>query len=217
MMNFVQVPQKFIFEFFHLKVISIVLLTLIMALPVHAHFGAIIPSTNQLDQQNPEVEIIMSFFHPFEKSGMDLEWPGKAFLSVNGTTEDLKGIMSETVFLNRKAWKLSYTAKRPGIYWFAMEPKPYWESAEDLFIIHYTKTAVSAFGEDQGWDTPIGLKTEIVPLLRPFGNYVGNTFIGKVLVDNTPVPNTEVEVELYNTEGWVAPTAPPHNSGCQNR
>ena len=35
---------------------------------------------------------------------------------------------------------------------FYMEPKPYWEPAEDCFIIHYTKTVVTAFGDDEGWD-----------------------------------------------------------------
>ena len=85
-----------------------------------------------------------------------------------------------------------------------MEPEPYWEPAEDVFIVHHTKTAVSAYGGDQGWDTPLGLKTEIVPLLRPFGNYAGNTFTGKVLVDNKPQPGVAVEVELYNQDGWVA-------------
>ena len=44
------------------------------------------------------------------------------------------------------------------------DPQPYWEPAEDAFIIHYTKTVVTAFGDDGGWDEEIGLKTEIVPL-----------------------------------------------------
>jgi cobalt/nickel transport protein len=28
---------------------------------------------------------------------------------------------------------------------------------------------------DKGWDEPVGLPTEIVPLLRPFDNYVGRS------------------------------------------
>lgn len=56
-----------------------------------------------------------------------------------------------------------------------MEPKPYFEPAEDCYIIHYTKTVVSAFGLE-GWDRELGLKTEIVPLTRPFGLYAGNVF-----------------------------------------
>jgi cobalt/nickel transport protein len=88
-----------------------------------------------------------------------------------------------------------------------MEPHPYWEPAEDISIIHYTKTVIAAFGEDQGWDKPVGIETEIVPLTRPFGNYAGDSFRGQVLLKGKPVPDAEVEVELYNKDGkFVAPS-----------
>jgi cobalt/nickel transport protein len=44
----------------------------------------------------------------------------------------------------------------------------------------------------------VGLKTEIVPLTRPFGLYAGNVFQGRVLMDGKPVPHAEVEIEYYN-------------------
>ena len=102
--------------------------------------------------------------------------------------------------MGRKAWLLNYMINRPGIYWFHVEPKPYWEPSEDCYIVHYTKTIIAAFGEDAGWDEPLGLKTEIVPLTRPFGLYAGNLFQGIVLVDGEPAPGTEVEVEYYNKD-----------------
>ena len=88
-----------------------------------------------------------------------------------------------------------------------MEPQPYWEPAEDCFIIHYTKTLVAAFGDEEGWDEEIGLRTEIVPLTRPIGLYAGNTFQGIVKLDGKTVPFAEVEVEFYNRDrSAVAPT-----------
>jgi cobalt/nickel transport protein len=78
-----------------------------------------------------------------------------------------------------------------------MEPVPYFEKEEDCFIIHYTKVYVDAFGDDEGWDKPLGLKTEIVPLVRPGGLYAGNSFQGQVLLDGKPVPHSEVEIEWY--------------------
>ncbi len=90
---------------------------------------------------------------------------------------------------------------------FYMEPQPYWELAEDVFIIHYTKTVVTAFGDDEGWDEEIGLKTEIVPLSKPFGLYTGNVFHGIVKLNGKPIPFAEVEVEYYNIENKAqAPT-----------
>ncbi|PID44705.1 MAG: ATP-dependent DNA ligase [Proteobacteria bacterium] len=181
-------------------------LLIVSPLLAQAHFGIILPSKNQVTRENPTVEVSLAFIHPFEKTGTDLEWPKQVILSRNGINEDLKGALVETRFLGKKAWKLEYQIKEPGVYWFSMEPTPCWQPAKDRYIVHYTKTPVSAFGEDLGWDRPIGLKTEIIPLLRPFGNYAGNTFVGKVLVDGNPVNNIDVEVEHYNTEGWVAPT-----------
>ena len=52
----------------------------------------------------------------------------------------------------------------------------------------------------KGWDVPLGLKMEIIPLTRPFANYSGNIFQGRVLLDGKPVPGAEVEVEYYNRD-----------------
>ena len=80
-------------------------------------------------------------------------------------------------------------------------------SAEDCFIIHYTKSVVTAFGDDEGWDTEIGLETEIVPLAKPFGLYSGNVFQGIVKLKGKPVAYAEVEVEYYNRDKNIeAPT-----------
>jgi len=34
---------------------------------------------------------------------------------------------------------------------------------------------------EEGWDQPLGLKAEILPLTRPYGLWAGNTFCGKAL------------------------------------
>jgi cobalt/nickel transport protein len=91
-----------------------------------------------------------------------------------------------------------------------MTPSPYWEPAEDLSIIHYTKTIIPAFGDDEGWDKPVGLPAEIVPLLRPFGNYSGNSFTGQVLLGAKPAPGAEVEVEFYNRNGILKAASDYH-------
>jgi cobalt/nickel transport protein len=67
---------------------------------------------------------------------------------------------------------------------------------------------VTAFGDDEGWDQEIGLKTEIVPLSKPYGLYAGNVFQGIVKFDGEAVPYAEVEVEFFNeTRKAQAPTA----------
>lgn len=184
--------------------ISMCCLCLLLAISssVHAHFGMVIPSANVVqDQKAAMISLNLSFSHPMDMVGMNLIAP-KAFAVVNeGKSEDLKGQLKATKIIGHEAWSAQYTIKKPGVYQFVMEPTPYWEPAEDCFIIHYTKTYVAAFGEEEGWDEPAGLKTEIVPLTRPFGNYAGNVFQGQVLLDGKPVPGAIVEVEFYNKAG----------------
>ncbi len=166
-----------------------------------AHFGMVIPSENIVTQQKKSVDVTLSFSHPFEGHGMELAKPLQFFVAKDGKRTDLLPTLSETTVMDHKAWQSTFKVQRPGVYHFAMEPIPYWEPAEDVSIIHYTKTVVAAFGADEGWDEPMGLPTEIVPLLRPFGNYAGNSFTGQVFMDKKPVANAEVEVEFYNQDG----------------
>ena len=178
---------------------------LIVAGPAMPHFGMLIPSDSMVMQDdNRTVTVKLSFSHPFELVGMDLAKPKVFNVVSNGMHEDLAGSLAATPVMGHKAWKSVYAIKRPGVYMFYMEPTPYWEAAEDSFIIHYTKTVIAAFGDDEGWDAEIGLKTEIVPLSRPYGLYAGNVFQGIVKLDSKAVPYAEVEVEYYNRDQKLA-------------
>ena len=184
------------------KVISILAASLlIFAGPAAAHFGMVIPSDNMVMQGDERsVTLTLSFSHPFETIGMDLVKPKNFSVTANGQTTDLGDSLKPATVMDHPAWTASFAVKRPGVYTFCMEPQPYWEPAEDVFIIHYTKTVVTAFGDDEGWDGEVGLKTEIVPLSKPFALYAGNIFQGIVKFNGQPVPYAEVEVEYYNRD-----------------
>lgn len=173
-----------------------------------AHFGMIIPSDEMVTKgESSIVTLQLMFWHPFEGHGMELVKPVKFGVVANGTKHDLLKTLSSQKIEGHTTWKTTYRVRRPGIYVFYMEPQPYWEAAEDSYIVHYTKTVVAAYGQDEGWDEPIGLKTEIVPLSKPFGLYAGNVFQGVVMLKGKPVPGAEVEVEYFNAEGkYSAPT-----------
>jgi cobalt/nickel transport protein len=186
------------------------LLLSLYSTPVWAHFGMVIPSANIVDQQHKDIDIYLSFSHPFESIGMDMAKPKQFYVIKNGEKKDLLQELQEIQIMKHKGWKTRQTISRPGVYQYIMEPAPYWEPAEDIFIIHYTKTIVAAFGADEGWDQPAGLPTEIVPLLRPYGNYAGNSFTGQVLVDGAPAAGSEVEVEFYNNQNLYSSPSDYH-------
>ena len=172
--------------------------------PVFAHFGMVIPSANVVTATGDRtVRLQLSFSHPFDGLGMDLARPNLVVYGLDGARKDLSRRLKPVTFWKKRAWQADYLMTRPGAHWFVMTPQPYWEMAEDCFIIHYTKTLVVAFGDDEGWGRELGLKTEIVPLSNPASLYQGNVFQGMVKVDGKSVPFARVEIEYFNREGNV--------------
>ena len=181
---------------------KIATLTLGLAIFANAHFLTFMSNTDNVSNpKQTKVDLDISFIHPFEQTGMTMEKP-EVFVN----NKDSKLVLKETKKLEHKAWNSSYDIKTPGVYKFFVQPQPYFEPAEEKFISHVPKLIVSAFGLEDGWDEPLGLKYEIVPMVKPFALYAGNLFQGKVLHDGKPAANTEVEVELYNEFGLKAPT-----------
>lgn len=177
-----------------------------------AHFGMVIPSTPVVSQRTPALSLSLSFSHPFLGQGMNLSRPVSFFMYSQSSRINLTDKLQQKSLMGHKAWQAEVSIKRPGLYWFVMEPRPYWDAAEDIFIIHYTKTVVPAFGADDDWDVPLGLTTEIIPLTRPFGNYQGNSFSGQVLLYGQPAANSTVEVEYYNKNHSIKAPTPYHTT-----
>lgn len=181
----------------------------------YAHFQMIIPSDEMVSQvENRTVNLDVRFYHPFEGSGMNMAKPAQFGVMVGGEKINLLNDLKEVRIKDREgkmftAFKTTYSIKNPGDHIFYVEPKPYWEPAEESFIIHYTKVIVNALGMEEGWDEEVGLKTEIVPLTRPYGLWAGNVFQGVVKVKGKAVPYAEVEVEYFNDEAKIKAPADP--------
>lgn len=188
--------------------------------PALAHFGLILPSDDIVTPHDAKTLTVQAkFLHPMEGDYMEMVKPKHFGVLHMGQKTDLTASL-----VARKGhgadqdgdftyWETTYTIRKPGDYIFFMEPSPYWEPAEDKFIVHYTKVCVQALGLEEGWDEPVGLETEIVPLTRPYGLWTGNTFTGRVLLKGKPVPYAEVEVEYLNESpdnpSKVAPPSDP--------
>ncbi|MGB5985173.1 MAG: DUF4198 domain-containing protein [Desulfobacterales bacterium] len=167
-----------------------------------AHFGMLIPSQTMLNSATPAALTLRgAFAHPREGIGMPMAQPKEWRVWVEGQTINLEDQLKKIELMGQPAWELTYTPPRPGVYVFHLTPTPYWEPSEDCYIIHYTKTVVAAYGADSGWDQELGLKTEIVPLSRPYGLYAGNLFQGVVKLNGQPAADSMVEVEYYDDQG----------------
>ncbi|MDA3792107.1 MAG: DUF4198 domain-containing protein [Elusimicrobia bacterium] len=177
---------------------------------VSAHFGMVIPSDDMVTKSdNKIIRLKTMFMHPMEGHYMNMVKPARFGVMIKGKKQDLLHTLKEKKTDGFSTWETTYKIRRPGDYIFYVEPKPYWEQSEDCFIIHYTKVIVNSLGMEVGWDDEVGLRTEIVPLTRPYGLWTGNVFRGIVKVAGEVVPYAEVEVEYYNQDGKVKWTADP--------
>lgn len=171
-----------------------------------AHFQELLPGADVVDRTSgPTIDLDLLFTHPFEGGPvMPMERPTAFGVVVGGEVFDLTASLVAVEVDGRPAFTARYVAAAPGDHVFYVEPAPYFEPAEAKAIVQYTKVVVNAYGLAEGWDTPVGLPVEILPLVRPYDVWSGNLFRGVVLRSGEPVPFAEVEVEWRNDGGLDA-------------
>lgn len=186
--------------------VVIVVIAFFFAGTAFAHFGVILPSDDIIGEKDPKkISLKLYFMHPFEQEWLNMEKPKIFGVMFGEHKTDLINTLVNKKIKGKNAWESQFTIKSPGDYIFYLEPQPYWEGAEEKFIVHYPKVVVQALGKEEGWDKEIGLPIEIVPLTRPYGLWVGNVFQGIVKVNGKPLPFADVEVEYFNDGGKVKP------------
>lgn len=192
------------------RTISATVLSLLLTVvPASAHFGTLIPDKEIVSQGEPRIVTVEAkFIHPMEGNYMQMDRPAAFGVMTRNKWKDLLPMVREKKVGGFSTWRVRYEIDRPGDHIFHIEPTPYWEPTEGRFIVHFTKVVVNAYGLENSWDREVGLKTEIVPLTRPYGLWAGNVFTGIVKVDGNPVPFAEVEVEYLNSDNVPIPADP---------
>lgn len=165
-----------------------------------AHFLVLLPANDVVGAADPRtLELAIAFTHPMEQGPvMEMGPPRQFGVVAGGRKIDLRETLQPRKLEGKTVYGASVKLTRPGDHVFFLEPAPYWEAAEEKWIIHYTKVVVDFMGAGTGWDRLVGLPVEIEPLARPYGLWTGNTFRGIVRRNGQPVPFATVEVEYYN-------------------
>ena len=193
----------------------------LLPMGAQAHFQLIYTPTVNL-QKPADIPILLLFWHPFENGhAMNMGKPEQFFVTYKSKKTELLDKLTPVTFKGAEnsaaAFETKYQLKGLGDYIFALVPAPYWESTEEHFIQQITKAYVNLGETPSGWDEPIGLPTEIVPLVKPTAVVTGSTFTGRVLSDGKPVAGTGLEIEYIaaepnlatHTPGKVTVTPPP--------
>ena len=177
-------------------------LFLVFSVPAFAHFQMIYTPESALEK-GEELNFKIVFTHPFEAGHtMDMGKPSEFGVVHKGEKKDLlkelKPIEFQSLTNTGQAYEANYKLRGMGDFIFYLNPEPYYEGSEDIYIQHVTKVIVNVAGAPTDWDTEVGLPVEILPLDKPYALWTGNVFRGIVLCDGKPVPNCEIEVEYMN-------------------
>jgi len=185
-----------------------ILLSLSIPSSARAHFGVVLPSDDIVSQSDSRrLGLQVMFIHPFEGHFMNMDKPARFGVLVQGKEQDLLDTLQEKKVGDFSTWTAAYRIRRPGDHVFYVEPSPYFEPAEESFIIHYTKVIVNVLGLEEGWDVELGLKTEIVPLTRPYGLWAGNVFQGQVEAPANPFITQVVKADPNGVFTYAMPRA----------
>lgn len=186
------------------KLLSLVvgILFIFSAQTAFAHF--VLVYTDQVNLEKPAtLDMRLIFGHPLENSHvMEMAKPLEFYYVFKGKKVDqlsaLKSIKWKGSHNSASAHAAQVKVRRNGDYIFVCVPDPYFEKNENIYIQQITKSFVNKAGMPTGWEEPLGLKTEIVPLNKPTNVLVGSTFSGVVLSDGKPVAGAEIEIEMIN-------------------
>lgn len=183
------------------RLAGVALAAFAMSTAAHAHFQLLYTPDVMLEKAQ-EIPLKLMFGHPMENGhAMDMEVPLAFDVYFKGKKKDLlpslKPIMWKGAHNESKAFETTYKIKRNGDYIFALTPAPYYEGSEDIYIQQITKSFVNK-AMPTNWNEPVGLPVEIVPLNKPYQNFVGGTFTGQLLSEGKPAAGVECEIEYIN-------------------
>ncbi len=182
----------------------------------HAHFQLLYTPEAALNESRA-IPLALVFSHPFNNGyTMNMGEP-EAFYVISQRGAEAERKKTDLLqYLEPVTWSgvdsqaNAFIARPPrsvtrslGDYTFVLRPAPYYEEPEDKYIQQITKTVINVGGLPGRWDEPLGLPVEIVPLDKPYANWVGGVFRAVVLAEGNPVPHAEIEIEYLNHEPQI--------------
>lgn len=182
----------------------------------YAHFQLLYTPEAALNESRA-LPLALVFSHPFNNGyTMDMGEPeafyviGQRGAGAERTKTDLLQYLEPVTWSGVDSRAAAFVAHPPrrvtrslGDYTYVLRPSPYYEEPEDKYIQQITKTVINVGGLPGSWDEPLGLPVEIVPLDKPYANWVGGVFRAVILADGRPVPHAEIEIEYLNHEPLI--------------
>ncbi|MDK8264731.1 DUF4198 domain-containing protein [Pseudomonas oryzihabitans] len=182
--------------------------TLCLAGTAQAHFQLLYVDDTALPRAHP-LELAAVFTHPFSGGPTMAMGTPRVFTHIDphgkrtDLLKDLRPVQWQSRDNQANAYRLSLpreAVRTLGDHTFLLEPEPYLEAEEGLYIQQFTKLVINVGGVPGNWSEPQGVPVEIQPLGKPYANWTGSVFRARVLADGKPVPFAKIEVEYLNND-----------------
>ncbi|HIE28128.1 TPA: DUF4198 domain-containing protein, partial [Candidatus Poribacteria bacterium] len=170
---------------------------------VYAHFHTFWPegSPNCYAKRGQEITFKYFWGHPYEYIIFDSLKPNFYVVKPDGSKSEVKlkkiQMRDKETDKVRTAYEVKYKPTALGDFYLCLEAPPIFVEEEELFWRDYVKQPIHVMAE-KGWDRPVGLPLEMVPLTRPYGIEEGFVFKGQALYKGKPLANAHVEIEKFN-------------------
>ena len=181
--------------------LAVVAVVVLFSGSAKAHFGMLIPSDTMVMQEDSHtINVTLSFSHPMEMVGMELEKPNVFAVSANGKNQSLLDHLKPARVMDHAAWTPITRSNAPVSTCFTWNPSP---------TGNRPRTASSSISP-KPWSPPsvmtrAGMRSWVLKPRsfrspNPTASIKGNVFQGIVKVNGKPVPYAAVEVEYYNQD-----------------
>lgn len=179
----------------------------ILPLAASAHFHTFWPQVEGCYGKPGEAVTWRYFWgHPFEMIIYDAQPPKFFMYTPQGKKEQVSAkeitLPDGASGQNRRAYELGYQPTAPGDYYLCLEAPPYFIAEEKVFWQDFAKEPWHVMAA-KGWDKPVGLEVELIPLTRPYGWPPGSVFKAQALFKGKPLKGATVELEKFN--GYYVP------------
>ncbi|TEW56541.1 DUF4198 domain-containing protein [Psychromonas sp. RZ22] len=179
-----------------------VITSCLLSFSANAHFQMLY-TPHLLHEKGGPISFKMPFTHPAASGHVMTVDKPEAFYVINkGKKTDLLKTISDIEWQSSvdkgHAYQAETRLRGLGDYAFIVQPSPYFEEEEDIYIQQITKTIVNVGNLPTDWNHDLGLTAEIVPLTKPYAIYEGGIFSGIVKSNGKPVPFAAIEVEFMN-------------------
>jgi len=185
-----------------------------------AHFHTFWPDNeNGYGKRGKEITWQYFWGHPYEYIIFDAERPVFYVIKPDGKKDEVElsevQMKDEDTGEMRRAYEVRYTPGTLGDSWLCLEAPLYFLEEEELFWRDYVKQYIHILAE-KGWDKPVGMEVEIVPVTRPYGMEEGFVFKGQALFKGEPLAGAVVEIEKFNGFYVKGDNLPTDQYGYEN-